>query len=65
MRGGKRSGAGRRKKPEHLRREVVTIRLPNWMIVQLRNQGEIGYVIENYLAKMDELDLPDDYSIHC
>ncbi|MBT7410219.1 MAG: hypothetical protein HN826_11000 [Methylococcales bacterium] len=64
MRGGKRSGAGRRKKPEHLRREVVTIRLPNWMIVQLRNQGEIGYVIENYLAKMDELDLPDDYSIH-
>ncbi|WDN87959.1 hypothetical protein BuS5_00927 [Desulfosarcina sp. BuS5] len=28
MRGGKRAGAGRKKKPDHLKRELVTIRLP-------------------------------------
>jgi len=48
MRGGSRSGAGRKRKPDHLRRELVTIRLPQWMILQLRNKGEIGYLIENY-----------------
>ena len=51
MRGGKRAGAGRRKKPDHLRRELVTIRLPRWMITQLKNNGEIGYLIEDLLAK--------------
>jgi len=63
MRGGNRSGAGRKKKPDHLRRETVTIRLPQWMISQLKNKGEIGYLIENQLAKKDFLDLPDDYVI--
>ena len=32
MRGGKRAGAGRKKKPAHLKRELLTIRLPQWMI---------------------------------
>ena len=41
MRGGRRAGAGRKKKPDHLRRELVTIRLPQWMISQLKNKGEI------------------------
>ncbi len=63
MRGGKRAGAGRKKKPDHLRRELVTIRLPQWMISQLKNNGEIGYLIENQLAKQDFLNLPDDYEI--
>jgi len=63
MRGGSRVGAGRRKKPDHLRRELVTIRLPQWMISQLKNKGEIGYLIENKLAKKDFLDLPDDYEV--
>jgi len=63
MRGGSRSGAGRKKKPVHLKRELVTIRLPQWMILQLKNKGEIGYLIENQLAKRDFLDLPDDYVI--
>ena len=46
--------------------EVIFV-LGNLIKVKFDNtltQGEIGYVIENYLAKMDELDLPDDYSIH-
>ena len=46
MRGGKRTGAGRKKKPDHLRRKLVTIRLPKWMISQIKNKGEIGYLIE-------------------
>ncbi len=63
MQGGKREGAGRKKKPCHLKRELVTIRLPQWMIFQLKSQGQIGYLIENQLVKIDFLDLPDDYEI--
>jgi len=63
MRGGKRTGAGRKRKPDHLRRELLTIRLPQWMISQLKNNGEIGYLIEGQLAKKDFLDLPDDYDL--
>ena len=62
MRGGRRAGSGR-KKPDHLRRELVTIRLPQWMISQLKSKGEIGYLIEDQLAKKGFLDLPDDYDI--
>ena len=61
MRGGRRAGAGRKKKPDHLRRKPVTIRLPQWMIAQLKSKGEIGYLIEYQLAKKDFLDFPDDY----
>jgi len=64
MRGGRRTGAGRKKKPDHLRRELVTIRLPQWMISQLKNNGEIGYLIEIQLAKKGFLDLPDDYDVN-
>lgn len=63
MRGGKRAGAGRKKKPDHLRRELLTIRLPQWMILQLKNEGEIGYLIEDLLGKSGFLKIPDDYSI--
>lgn len=63
MRGGKRVGAGRKKKPEHLKRELLTIRLPKWMIEQIKSKGEIGYIIEDQLSKNDFLDLPDDYDI--
>jgi len=41
MRREKRVGAGRKKKPDHLRRELVTIRLPQWMISQLKSNGEM------------------------
>ena len=63
MRGGKRVGAGRKKKLDHLRRKLVTIRLPQWMISQLKSNGEIGYLIENQLAQKDFLNLLDDYEI--
>jgi len=61
MRGGKRIGAGRKKKPSHLRRELLTIRLSQWMMSQLKNKGELGIVIDNNLASGDFLDLPTDY----
>ncbi|RLB99579.1 MAG: hypothetical protein DRH90_20245 [Deltaproteobacteria bacterium] len=64
MRGGKRTGAGRKKKPDHLRRELLTIRLPQWMISQLKSKGEIGYLIEDLLAKKGNLNPPDDYDFN-
>ncbi len=63
MHGGRRSGAGRKKKPAHLRRNSVTIRLPQWMISQLKRNGNIGYFVENVLVKDDLFKLPDDYVI--
>jgi len=63
MRGGKRMGSGRKKKPVHLKRNPVTIRLPQWMILQLKRDGEIGYLIEEQLAKNFET-LPEDYDIN-
>jgi hypothetical protein len=63
MRGGKRMGSGRKRKPVHLKRNPVTIRLPQWMILQLKRDGEIGYLIEEQLAKKFEK-LPEDYDIN-
>lgn len=51
------------KKSNHLRRKLVIIRLPKWMVSQIKNKGEIGYLIEYQLAKKDFLDLPDDHEI--
>ena len=53
MRGGKRAGAGSKKLPGHLKRQLLTIRLPQWMISQLKAKSEIGYFIEELLAKQD------------
>jgi len=63
MQGGRRIGAGRKKKPDHLKRELVTIRLPQWMISQLKSKGEIGYLIEEQLVKNNFFDVPEDYEI--
>ncbi len=61
MHGGKRICSGRKKKAEHLRRHLVTIRLPKWMILQLENEGEIGCVIEYQLLKTEFINQPKDY----
>jgi len=61
MHGGKRIGSGRKKNAEHLRRKLVSIRLPNWMILQLKKEGEIGCVIEYQLLKSDFINQPKDY----
>jgi len=64
MRGGRRTGAGRPKKPDHLRREVVPIRLPRWMIDQLKNEGSLSYIVESSLLKNELLKPPDDYDLN-
>lgn len=61
MHGGKRIGSGRKKTASHLRRDLITIRLPNWMIVQLKKEGEIGCVIEYQLLKAEFIKKPNDY----
>ncbi|MCU7837702.1 MAG: hypothetical protein KZQ83_20985 [gamma proteobacterium symbiont of Taylorina sp.] len=61
MQGGKRMGSGRKKCANHLRRELVTIRLPNWMILQLKNEGEMGCVIEYQLLRAEFINHPKDY----
>ena len=63
MQGGKRVGSGRKKVSEHLRRELVTLRLPKWMILQLKNEGEIGIIIENNLLKAEFINPPRDYKL--
>jgi len=63
MRGGKRAGAGRRKKLENVKRELLTIWLTKWMIEQIKSKGEIDYMIEYQLGKNDFLDLPDNCNI--
>ena len=64
MRGGKRTGAGRKKKPDHLRREVVAIRLPRWMVDQLKSEGSLSYIVESSLLKDERLKPPDDYDLN-
>lgn len=61
MQGGKRIGSGRKKVAGNLRRELVTLRLPKWMIIQLKNEGEIGIIIENNLLKAEFINPPNDY----
>ncbi len=61
MHGGKRKGSGRKKMADHLRRERVTIRLPHWMILQLKKEGEVGCVIEYQLLKSEFIHPPSDY----
>ena len=61
MRGGKRAGASRKKRSGHLKRELLTIRLPQWMISQLKAKGGIGYVLELQLSKDGFLDIPKDH----
>jgi len=48
-RGGKRKGAGRKPAPEHLKRERITIRLPNELIWWLRERKQQGRTIEEAL----------------
>lgn len=61
MHGGKRLGSGRKKNAAHLRRQLVTIRLPNWMILQIKKAGEMACVIEYQLLKAEFINKPKDY----
>ena len=60
MRGGKREGAGRPPAPDHLKRQPVTVRLPQWLIdeVDLSAPGDRGGTIEKALMKYMQLKKP-------
>ena len=55
MRGGARKGAGRKPAPEHLKRERITIRLPNWLCVWLKGHKDQGKTIEKALIEKHNL----------
>jgi len=37
--------------PEHLRRVPVNARIQKWMLDQLKDKGEVGYLLEELLIK--------------
>ena len=47
--GGKREGAGRPGKPDEDKREVYTLRLPRWLVRELRATPEAGKAVEGAL----------------
>lgn len=49
-RGGYR-GKPKPKLPPHLKRVHVNARIQQWMLDQLKEKGEVGYVLENILIK--------------
>jgi hypothetical protein len=49
-RGGYR-GKPKPKLPEHLKRVQVNARIQKWMLDQLKEKGEVGYILEEILIK--------------
>jgi len=49
-RGGYR-GKPQPKLPEHLKRVPVNARIQKWMLDQLKEEGEVGYLLEEILIK--------------
>ena len=49
-RGGYR-GKPKPKLPEHLKRVPVNARIQKWMLDQLKEKGEVGYILEEILTK--------------
>ena len=47
--GGKRDGAGRPETPDDDKREVYTLRLPRWLVHELRAMPEAGKAVEQAL----------------
>ena len=49
-RGGYR-GKSKPKLPRHLKRVLVNARIQKWMLDQLKEKGEVGYILEEILIK--------------
>lgn len=59
-RGGKRPGAGAKKKPKHLKKVPCPLTLPNWLMEWLDGQPESRAVlIENALCSFHKLKPPE------
>jgi len=55
MRGGYRPGSGRKYDPDH--KEVITVRLPQWLIKWLKERNQ-SRAIEDALIKANDLTPP-------
>lgn len=62
MPGGKREGAGRPLAPEMLKKRMVSIRLPEWLIQWMDEQPKTNraVLIEQALSKLHKLKPPKD-----
>ncbi len=58
-RGGKREGAGRKEALPHLKRKMISVRLPVWLIDKLKEQpGSQSVIIEESLIASMGLEIP-------
>lgn len=62
MHGGKRQGAGRPPAPEELKKRMVSIRLPEWIIQWMDAQPDTNraVLIEEALKKVHRIAPPND-----
>jgi len=62
MKGGKREGAGRPPAPVELKKRMVSIRLPEWLIIWMDDQPETNraILIEEALQKIHGISPPGD-----
>ena len=61
MKGGKREGSGRKPRPVNLRKNPISVKLPQWLIEWTAEQAESRAVlIEDALKKVHGLKEPSD-----
>jgi len=62
MAGGKRKGAGRPPAPAELKKRMISIRLPGWLLKWMDAQPGTNraLLIEDALKKVHEIDPPSD-----
>jgi hypothetical protein len=62
MQGGKRKGAGRPPAPKELKKRMISVRLPNWLLDWMNQQQKTNRakLIENALKKMYNINQPSE-----
>ena len=62
MHGGKRQGAGRPPVPAELKKRMVSIRLPEWLLnwMDIQHETNRAELIEDALKKVHGIDPPSD-----
>lgn len=59
MKAGKRTKAGRKPVPKHLKRVQENIRIPRWLRDWLRKEGNKGKLVEEALIEKNNLEPPE------
>lgn len=60
MQGGKRHGAGRPSAPENLKKRMISIRLPEWLLIWMDEQPDTNraVLIEEAMIKANNIEPP-------